>query len=556
MRKLSQSWRLLTIIGLLALFLSETPILVECARCSGCGSKKQFQSENYYTILGLTKNAKEKEIKKAYRKLALKYHPDKTKKEKDKEEAENIFVKVSEAYSVLSDKKKRDIYDKYGKNGLEAHERGQDPSAFGFGGFGGGGGSSGRSSSRSSHGFGGSDGGGSSGRSSSRSSHGFGGSDGGGFGTGFGGGRPKFDFDFNGFGFDDFKSSFGSSFGSGSDGRTRRGFDPFSMFEEMFGEGGFGDRRSRKTEPNAKQSQDSGGRTRRGFDPFSMFEEIFGEGGFGGRRRRKTEQEHIPQNIFPKGQSQVARLGSEKFPDENNSKHMWFVMFYANGDEDSEIAGEKLEKLAAQTSLPYKVGAVDCKVSRKEKVFCEKKRINVDGDLPTFRFVREGTLLRYSEYNPKLPESYYPIAFHDFCMKNMPQHYIEEINSARQLKTKLLKHEYLPSVLLLTDKNKTPSMYYSLVYSHRDDTFSFGESLGENPKLGRIFRIDTYPVLVAFLPWRVSGSTKATEQYDDLYDVVQYTGRIQKEKIAAWLAKLKSDMDKRIRSKFSRHTEF
>jgi curved DNA-binding protein CbpA len=96
---------------------------------------------DYYTILDVKKTASTKEIKSAYRKLALKYHPDKVP-EDQKETAEEMFVKVSEAYAVLSDEEKRKVYDKYGKLGLEAMERGQDPEAAGFGSnFGGGGGS-------------------------------------------------------------------------------------------------------------------------------------------------------------------------------------------------------------------------------------------------------------------------------------------------------------------------------------------------------------------------------------------------------------------------------
>ncbi|SDP04311.1 DnaJ C-terminal domain-containing protein [Desulforhopalus singaporensis] len=66
---------------------------------------------DYYKTLGITKDASEREIKKAYRKLALKYHPDKTKGDK---ELEKKFKEVSEAYAVLSDVEKRRQYDTYG----------------------------------------------------------------------------------------------------------------------------------------------------------------------------------------------------------------------------------------------------------------------------------------------------------------------------------------------------------------------------------------------------------------------------------------------------------
>lgn len=72
--------------------------------------------KDYYKILGINKGASDDDIKKAYRKLALKYHPDKNKAPG----AEERFKEIAEAYEVLSDKKKRDIYDMHGEEGLKS----------------------------------------------------------------------------------------------------------------------------------------------------------------------------------------------------------------------------------------------------------------------------------------------------------------------------------------------------------------------------------------------------------------------------------------------------
>ncbi|AYV78934.1 MAG: putative DnaJ-like protein subfamily B member 1 [Edafosvirus sp.] len=70
-------------------------------------------SEDYYDILGIKKTATEDEIKKAYRKLAIKWHPDKNPNNKQK--ASEMFKKISEAYQILQDKEKRKMYDMHGK---------------------------------------------------------------------------------------------------------------------------------------------------------------------------------------------------------------------------------------------------------------------------------------------------------------------------------------------------------------------------------------------------------------------------------------------------------
>ncbi|XP_048724759.1 dnaJ homolog subfamily B member 2-like [Caretta caretta] len=70
----------------------------------------------YYEVLRIPCDASDEDIKKAYRKAALKWHPDKNPGKK--EHAEQKFKEIAEAYEVLSDKSKRDLYDRYSKNGL------------------------------------------------------------------------------------------------------------------------------------------------------------------------------------------------------------------------------------------------------------------------------------------------------------------------------------------------------------------------------------------------------------------------------------------------------
>ena len=89
--------------------------------------------KDYYDTLGVSKNASDEDIKKAYRKLAMKHHPDRNQGDAGKA-AEEKFKEAKEAYEMLSDAQKRAAYDQYGHAGVDPN-RGGGPGAEGFGGF-------------------------------------------------------------------------------------------------------------------------------------------------------------------------------------------------------------------------------------------------------------------------------------------------------------------------------------------------------------------------------------------------------------------------------------
>ncbi|XP_063713816.1 dnaJ homolog subfamily C member 5-like [Symsagittifera roscoffensis] len=92
----------------------------ETDNLTGRERKVSSEGESLYKLLQVEKKATPEEIKKSYRKLALKYHPDKNR---DNPDAAETFKEISRANAVLSDEAKRDIYDKYGSKGLQMLEQ-------------------------------------------------------------------------------------------------------------------------------------------------------------------------------------------------------------------------------------------------------------------------------------------------------------------------------------------------------------------------------------------------------------------------------------------------
>lgn len=428
-------------------------------RSGGASKKTPPKDEDFYQVLGVSKTAAPKKIKSAYRKLALKWHPDKVQADQ-REEAEQRFIKISEAYTVLSDEEKREIYDKYGKGGLEAHERGQDPRMAGFGAGGGA----------------------------------DGGFQNGGFNFGGGGGGSQH-----------FHMG-----GGGPGGHVN--FDAYRMFEEMFGAG-------------------SGGAGGGGFGGFGGF------GGAGGAGRPGGGGNAPQQDLFPKGQSKVAKLGKPKFPD-RKSKHMWLIMFYATVDHETQKAAQNLEKLAEKSNLSYKIGSVDCRLSKRETDFCVEKGINMN-DLPQFFLVLDGELKRLKDDDDDDDEevsasSLGPRFLHDLVVENIPQKWIQNINNIPQIDDRLLGVGKAGAVLLLTDKYETSTMYSSLAYQFRNEALQFGESRAKNLKLAQTFDVKKYPTLVALVPNKVAGNQGTS--YNDKYRALSFTGEVRKkEEIVRWI---------------------
>ena len=93
-----------------------------------CMETKNMAKRDYYEVLGVNRDASEDDMKKAYRRLAMKWHPDRNP---DNPRAEEHFKEAKEAYEVLCDPQKRGAYDQFGHAGVDPHATGAGPGHFG-----------------------------------------------------------------------------------------------------------------------------------------------------------------------------------------------------------------------------------------------------------------------------------------------------------------------------------------------------------------------------------------------------------------------------------------
>ena len=262
------------------------------------------RKQSHYQILGVKKTADDKTLKKAYRKLALKWHPDKHTGEEEKEIAKNKFVSISNAYETLSDPKKRKNYDRWGDD---------EPNRGGNGGGGGGAGSS-------------------------RGGNPFGNAE------------------------DLFKNMFGNMkdmFGQGGGGGGGSGGNPFA---DMFGNMGGGSGGPGNNMKKSGQQAPGMGGFGMGGDGGGFPGGIPGMGSRDPRtmnRNRRQQKPPPPKDGRFHKTSPVKTLKPSHFPSSSSSKHLWLVYYY-NPSRSAESFKTKYEKLANNLLGLAKLGAVNC----------------------------------------------------------------------------------------------------------------------------------------------------------------------------------------------------
>lgn len=403
--------------------------------------------------------------------------PDKFKPEPSNTEEKNAilkakheekFVKVSHAYDILSDEKKRKAWDKYGQNGLDMLEKGIDPEEAGFGGgFGGGGGGGGFPGGNFHFGGGG-----------------------GGFPGGFPGGAGGFGG--GSFGNADAQKIFASMFGGGGGGGAS--FD----FGSMFGGGGGQQRQQRQQQQQKK--------------PEAIF--------------KKDD----PSGVVPLGRPKFPDAKAKNawlvlfYEREQAQRDSTTQQYISHAKQISEGV---MKKAKSKNGVIFKVGAVDCSA---DKMFCEKK-LGKSVGIPRFAVVLNGNVQAIDKATASSAKKLHDRTVQGMNSMdglvvnvNSMKHVKERLLSSSGKRGKPIV-----SILLLSDKYETSPIYSALSYKHRHDGFvGFGESRGSNLALGKDFEVKKYPTLVALVGNTplVEAYTGDSFDLESLSKWVEYTKKV------------------------------
>lgn len=436
--------------------------LITCVEGAPSSQRRKSQAKvdpnDYYAVLGLKKSCTAKQIKSKYRKLALQYHPDKFKgnNEEEKEQAEEKFIQISQAYSVLSDEKKRSIYDQYGIHGLEAFERGQDPAAAGFGG-------------------------------------GFGNDGGGGFGNGGfqfhssgfgGGGQPHFG------GADAFKlfeEFFGSSGGPGG-GFGGGGGSPF-RFAQQGGGGGFG------TKPQQKA------------DVFTK--DIKGIAKLGSPKFPDAKSKYFWLIVFYDSNDYAASSAAKEVLDvivAKTTKDSASSATFRTGAMDCQknaVEQRFCQQQNVSNALPQYAFVVSGKVYMYDESTAPSAKSIYDFCIEHIQ----------SQADTYVSNINHPTQLVDRLLK-------DHVVPSNSTKTRRSSRKASPpiSFLLLTDKYETSSMYISIAYQFRDHAnWKFGISRAKNLAVAKaVGGVSKYPTWIALVPRNLGDEHAAVSSEVDI----------------------------------------
>jgi len=360
--------------------------------------------KDYYKILEIDRNATPQQIKKAYRKKAMKWHPDKHTEPKKKAKAEKLFPRLGQAYETLSDPEKRKTYDMFGEEGLKPG-----------GGSGGGGGFNNFRRHGGGHNFRRHHGGGGGGR------HGD-------FNFNFGGGGGGF-----GGGFQDiFSNMFGRGGGGGGSGH------------HDFGGGGFG--RNQGGGFNSHRRE----RRREGSNSNYKHGYPFGDQ-FGPQPSRPSR----PKEMYDFKEGNVKKLTPNHFPDRTDSKYTWIIHFFKKNNQQCYKLTEIFQKLAEKNKGMLRFGAIDCS---EHEEFCARHKVFAHPTIMMFKGGRGDKYLGVVRAKPiqKWAKANMGKNIYNLRIRQNMDDFLKKDRSKKA------------HVVLLTDKYETSTIYKALSWKYRD----------------------------------------------------------------------------------------